>query len=417
MGHALASPSHAVTWLACGNSLAAEIGQPEGDTSAADLGTAKHILLNECLSIDGMRVDRDYSRDWAADAKDWIGKVIRVGGKKIRVDENFAEDVQVVIDRVQKRVKGLAALGHQLTVLLEDPLPISKITGEIDAYGTGDIVILGYPPVIYGQPHGVEIVIIDAKFGYVEVGAINNPQLLMYGLAAYHQWPDRWRRRGQSTEVQKVTLVIEQPRYKSKEWSPSLEQLMRFEFEAFVKASTALMFHKLVSLGGRLYPKVYNVTIDGCRHCKAKAVCPAIAEEVKNMISGDLLDINQVGENFKQLDLVKGWVKAVEGRVKSELLAGNPVPGLKLVRGREGNRKWVDESLARERLAFYMADEWCDTRLKSPTQILKLAKNDPKAIEEVLAFVVREPGKYQVVAEDDPREAVNSNLEEGFEFE
>jgi hypothetical protein len=81
-------------------------------------------------------------------------------------------------------------------LLVEQSLPIAHITGEEDAEGTGDAVIL----------RGDEIIVIDLKFGRgVEVSAIDNPQLMLYGLGALEKF-------GLLGDFKRVRMVISQPR-------------------------------------------------------------------------------------------------------------------------------------------------------------------------------------------------------------
>src|SRR5580698_3249744 len=96
--HAIASPSSAEKWLACANSLAAELGQPDTAGAAADLGTDKHSLLTDCLTF-------------GTDASLYLGRVM---GKGHKVDEAFAADVQNVVDNVRARIQNYENLGHRV---------------------------------------------------------------------------------------------------------------------------------------------------------------------------------------------------------------------------------------------------------------------------------------------------------------
>lgn len=54
-----------------------------------------------------------------------------------------------------------------------------------------------------------------------------------------------------------------------------------------------------------------------------------------------LLTIEQLAEIYSQTDFIESSLKAVRDRVHNELNAGHPVPGFKLVTGKQGNRAQV----------------------------------------------------------------------------
>ncbi|MDF3086755.1 DUF2800 domain-containing protein, partial [Burkholderia sola] len=111
---------------------------------------------------------------------------------------------------------------------------------------------------------------------------------------------------------------------------------------------------------------------DQCRFCKAKATCPALAARVQAEVGSDFENIatftqnpeqhamtlkaltpttaEDLGTAMRALDLIEGWCKAVRARAETELLAGRPVPGFKLVEGRRGARRWSSEDDAEQAL-------------------------------------------------------------------
>jgi len=155
--HAIASPSSAEKWLTCANSLAAEVGQPDTSSSAADLGTDKHELLTLCLQF-------------KKDAIEYTGHTLSKG---YTVHTELAADVQNVVDNVRARIRNYENLGYLVAMDLEQDVPIDHITGEKGATGRADVVLR-----VYSAHPFIEV--IDAKFGYSEVSAERNPQLMMY---------------------------------------------------------------------------------------------------------------------------------------------------------------------------------------------------------------------------------------------
>src|ERR1700677_3045878 len=189
--HALASPSGAHRWLSCANSLAMEIGQPGGDSKAADLGTDKHELLAMCLEL-------------KSDATDYEGHVMNRGHEVTRA---FAIDVQTVLDNVRDRIRNYEAQGCTVTVEIEQDVPIDQITGEKGATGRVDIVLIVVWPAGFAW-----LDVIDAKFGFQEVDAEENPQLMMYGDGVLQKF-------GLIEDFTELNLVIEQPLRTGNEWS------------------------------------------------------------------------------------------------------------------------------------------------------------------------------------------------------
>lgn len=402
--HAIASPSHAATWLACPNSLAAQIGQPEGDTSAADLGTAKHDLLNTCLK-DG------------TDAKAYLGQAIDVGETQFVVDEDFARDVQTVIDSVRTRIENYRNLGCAVEILLSQDVPISHITGEESATGELDIALL----VLWPEGH-YSADVIDAKFGWTEVLAEENPQLMMYasGLMEAHDL---------LYGFYEFNLVIEQPARGTSEWTTTPDVIREFEKRAGKAASLALVIRDSYDMS--LHPEQFHVTEKGCQWCKASAVCPARKAHVEALLgctiedftvvddSVSMLPVSELGNFFAQLETVEDWINAVRTRVEAEMLAGTKIPGLKLVAGKRGNRQWISDAEAEVMLKKFRikSDEMYSKKLLGPKPILELLKDKPRQYKQIEALVTQAEGKPHVALDTDKRPALEIKpVDDGFEL-
>lgn len=405
--HALASPSSSTKWLNCPNSLAMEIGQSEGDTKAADLGTDKHELMAICLTF-------------GKNAMDYEGHVL---GKGHTVNKELAHDVQSVVDSVNERISAYRLRGGDVSVDVEQDVPIDHVTAEIDATGRADVVLR------ISWPDGnTDVEVIDAKFGWQEVFAEHNTQGMMYLSGVIEKF-------SLTDEFRNTTFVIEQPvRGATDEWSTSPEEIAAFVEDARPKAQKAITIHKLASEGQRaLKEEDFNPSEKTCQWCKAKAVCPALLKKVEETVGAgfdevgepldnfsrvDAIAIEDLGAKFEQLELIEDWIKAVRARIEHEVFAGNTVPGVKVVAGKKGNRTWSSEEEAEALMKkFKMKQEQMYSfKLLGPKPILDALKDQPRRLKQIEALVVQPPGKPHVVHESDKRPAIEIKpIEDGFE--
>lgn len=401
--HALASPSKAAMWLACANSLAANIDQPEGDKKAADLGTDKHELMTLCLQFN-------------VDAMSYEGHVL---GKGHTVNRDFAIDVQTVVDNVRERVRGYELRGATIEMVLDYAVPIDHITGEEGATGTLDVALI----VRWPDAH-ISIDEIDAKFGYQEVQAEMNPQLLMYGSGQLEEFSLV----EDISKVTEVNLVIEQPLRGVSEWATTPAEIAAWVEQARPKAEKAIMVHRMV--GERaLKMEDFGVSEKGCMWCAAKAVCPALRQHVEEAIEAafevegpladvELLPVEDLGNVFSKLELVEDFANAVRARVELELLAGKRIPGLKLVAGKKGNRAWSsdDEAEAMMKKFKMKQDQMYSLKLLGPKPILEALKDQPRRLKQIESLIVQPQGKPHVALDSDKRPALEIKpVEEGFD--
>lgn len=366
MAHAQLSPSSAVRWMACPGSVALSKGMPDDSSSFADEGTDAHELAALCLET-------------STDAAAYKGRIM---GKGHEVNTEMVLAVQDYVDYV----RGVVAATNG-TLLVEQRLPISGITGEPDAHGTSDVVILA----------GKELIVVDLKYGRgVAVDADGNPQLQIYGLAALNEF-------GLAEDFETVRMVIHQPRLGAvSEWTQTVQQMEEFAAEVAEAAAHAVMPNALL-----------NPTTKGCKFCKAKANCSALQTEVLDMFDeihpeapSDMLAIA-----LAKADLVEAWLKAIRAEVETRLLAGVPVPGYKLVQGKRGARQWAskDDAEALLKQMRLKVEEMYDLTLISPTSAEKLAKAaviGPRQWPKVLSLITQPEGKPSVAPETDKRPAL-----------
>jgi hypothetical protein len=164
--HAKDSPSGYDGWSNCVDWAS----DPNG-SKHADLGTDAHELAAICLTEN------------TAPAA-YLGRLMSKGNE---VDLEMVEAIDSYL-AVVRSIHG--------KLLVEVALPLTPITGEEDAFGTSDAVVLTED----------EIVVIDLKYGKgISVSAEGNGQLRIYGLAALIEY-------GHLADFKSVRTMIVQPR-------------------------------------------------------------------------------------------------------------------------------------------------------------------------------------------------------------
>jgi len=390
-------------WSSCTASLsliaanAARIG-PDRSSSYADEGTEAHNLAEKLLT--GQITEDD-------------------------VPEQFAP--------VLEYVRACRTLIHRWDgeVFIEAKVPLFYLLSET---GTVDFCIVTNDRVI----------IRDLKYGAGQfVDATDNQQLAIYAMSFIR---DNDVTFGFADE-DIVDIGIIQPRYAGEEternWTLTVGELRKF-CEPIAEAAKAILRGWDDAEYAAKY-LVFRPSYDACFWCKASraGICKAKNESLNALKPGLLDGFDTETANVIEMELVE-QVQAIETRTvtdaqivaiirHSKLMesiiesakayandranAGNPLPGMKRVEGKQGNRAWSDEVLAAQMVReSAIKDAAFETKLKSPTQVLKLLKDGgfKAAIPSFETIVQRAPGKPVAVMLEDPRPELTSPLE-GFD--
>jgi len=374
--HAILSPSSAHRWAVCPGSVALCRTLPDTTSEYAQLGTAEH-RLHELILTEPYPLSH------------WSRQIV----EGYTVDADMLQAVSASTDRVLQLRFG----GGEM--LVERSVPIDHITGEVDAEGTADVLILG----------ATDLHVIDYKGGRgVQVDADENLQLMMYASGALRLFD-------LVGEITTVHLHIHQPHIGHFDsWTITVDELER---RIGLLSSAA---HRASQ------PDAVRVPGESqCKFCRAKADCPEASNRVQQVVAASFAtmptlsqaemvaayDDAMLGVKLSMVDWIESWCKAVRGEVERRLLAGTPVPGFKLVEGKKGNRAWTDKAVAEEALKNMRVkhDQMYDYSVISPTSAEKLAKSGalgPRQWEKLQPLITRADGKPSVAPESDKRPAL-----------
>jgi hypothetical protein len=280
-------------------------------------------------------------------------------------------------------VRGLVAATPGAVLLVERPVPLARLTGEIGAEGTPDAVVQG-ANILH---------VIDLKFGAGELVSAGyagddmlgiNPQLGIYALALLAA-------QGTASLPLNVVLHIFQPRREHvSTLSLTLDELRAFGVR--VRAGA-----KKVVPGAPLTPGATQ-----CRWCRARATCRARADWHALTFQRDL---NQVSNDELAVFLAQApdmarWIKDLHVRAFTELQHQRSVGDWKVVEGR-GSRVWLDG--AREALQNVLGVSAFDSPVPQLIGITAAEKLLGKKHEVVVQFTHKPRGSPKLVPGSDPR--------------
>ncbi len=365
--HAKLSPSGAHRWMRCPASPTLEAQFPDDSSVYAAEGTLAHLLASE--ELDGTKP-----------ARERVGEQHTIDGFDFVVDK-------VMVAYVEDYVKLVREYAEGGTLLVEQRVPIGHLTGEENATGTSDAVIV----------HAGEnrLTIIDLKYGMgVKVMAKDNEQAMMYALGALERYD-------QLADFTDVCMVIHQPR-------------LNFVSEHWIRVDDLYNFGEDLGWGAAATRNPDAQPVPGekqCKFCKAKSVCPALQAIVdetadEEATADDFADLgdNALSVSMGRVELIEQWCKGIRAEVERRLTKGLDVTGYKLVEGRKGNRAWSDPKDAQERLsAVLKRDEMYEEKFISPATAEKLLKKDPEGLALLDELTHRPEGKLSVAPVTDKR--------------
>lgn len=382
--HSKIGASTCERWWNCPGSVALIETVPVQPTSSyAAEGTAAHKVAEECLREDKDAVER-------------VGQEIQVENYLILVTEEMADAVQVYLDVIRADMAKYKV--HKSDLSIEHRFHLVQV--DEAAYGTNDANL---------KVAFTKIIVYDYKHGSgVAVEVEDNRQGLYYGVGA-----------AMGEEFDEMEIVIVQPRAIHKDGPVRRWSVTEAQLEAFAQ-----------ELKGRIALTRQAKAPRNCGEWCKKTFCPAISicPEVRQTVEKAAMTVFQQADVATKLPppvsltplqlrhllqtipLLDAWAKSVMAYAENQMNNGQKVLGFKLVRGREGHRKWADEKGVLAAMDKLNTDVLpYEEVLKSPTQLEKdLGKKEFKVA--LSRYVTRSEGRVIMVPEDDPREEVNPNV-------
>lgn len=375
--HARLSASGAHRWINCPGSVVLEENFEDQSSEYAKEGTLAH-------SVAELKLQKYFMKG--------IGpKKFKIAMDKFKESEYWQDEMDkytdLYFDEIKKRALAFKDLPY---INIEERVNFSNWVPE--GFGTCDCIM------IYGDTMQV----IDLKYGKgVPVSPEDNPQLMLYGLGAYHAYSMFY-------DIKNIRLTIIQPRLDSiLDWDLSIDDLLKFGEKIKPIADEAYHGSKKLKEG------------EHCRFCKAKSRCPARAskmfeavEELKPVMEKDLALISNedISKYLKETIGLIDWIKDLEDEALKSILAGEEIPGYKAVEGRS-NRAFADQDKAFEILQESGFDEAMLYERK-PLSLSRLEKLvGKKEFGEILKDQIIKPqGKPTLVEESDKRDPYVKDL-------
>lgn len=360
--HALLSASSAHRWLECPPSAVASGAYPSTQTSYTEEGTLAHEVAE---AIARQRLTGD------------TGDIKLPQG----VTHEMIDCANGYADYIQEHIKSPDA-----QVLLETRVDFSPWVP--DGFGTCDCIIL--------QDDTMHV--IDYKFGQgVVVSAKDNPQLKLYALGALNDY-------GLAYDVRDVVVHIYQPRLNHIDLD-----LMTTEAVLGWANKTVLPTAEKAAKGKGKYKAGEH-----CRFCPHAGRCRTLTRTCTEFVETHDLRVGmpvladfELADVLRMEPIINLWLRKVKEHAMARLTHGEPLPGFKLVEGRQGLRRWTDESAVAETLASlgYSEKDITTVELLSPAQMGKLIGR--KQMEHVEQYITRSPGQPVIAPESDTRPAFN----------
>lgn len=360
--HATRSPSAAESWMTCPDFPNAVAGLPNESSEFAAEGTAAHSISDDCLAL-------------GLDAYDFIGSKLTVTeqDEEHGIDNSWTfEWTEEDAEQLQYGIDEVRALGGEF--FGEHRVDLSEIMGIENQFGTLDRGVISEDL----------IVINDLKWGRgIPVSPVRNKQLMIYGLGF---WKNIARHR---TDAKEFLFMIDQPRCPGGggQWRCSLDEMLAFADEVKAAAIRTTMPNppRIASEKGcfwcarRQQPPTEEGAVSGCKayddfnmDMLGSKLDEIVLED--QFVAPSPLSLERRSWIVRHKKVIETWLEHLHTATITDGLNGDPIPGFKVVDGRRGHKKWIDEKKAEIWLDLFLGNKVFTKKLISPAQAIKKLK-------------------------------------------
>lgn len=445
--HSLLGPSGSKKWMGCPAALVVEKGIPNESGQAAINGTSMHtvseVVLNRIIAGGKKLTAKTYKGCYVEnEGKGPVKAHPKAPKGGVLVNDDMVKQCDAYIDHWRPLLEVAEFVQLEMRADLTRILhPGFEIDGnKVKTFGTADMVM------VMKKTDGTYMLIVgDLKTGRHKVEAKENKQLMLYALGLLRKLQTMY-------DITTVRLVIFQPYCGgASEWDITVEALEIFAKFASKRAIDALDAYSRGKKG--LTRADFRPSVDACQWCRFADQCSARAKAAIDTMTpptatdDDLADeapkatdrearkaarrakrgkkeeeapgamsAAELRKAYDGLDAMRQHIKAIESAVFKAVMAGDGESlGLKMVAGKEGNRKWADESEVIEVFtkARIKRDVMYKETLLSPTDAEKVLKDEkPKVWAKLCDKITRAPAKPVLAPIDDPRPAWSEATDE-----
>lgn len=384
-GHSLLlSPSASSLWMLCTAMPVSLLQHPyfslDENSEAAKRGTLQHKFVEEVERglIDPSKY-KDYKPEEVGEG-DWFTMCVDAAtAGKLR--DNFLEE------HSGKKFKDF----YEANVGFEDPW-------RSDCFGTADRIRVDLVKR--------KLIVLDYKFGRVQVSAQNNSQLRIYALAFLNRNPSI------AGLIENVVLGIIQPkvsRDKVDSEELTISELLAWDKDYLTPAI------KAVKAGGTFVSGEHCDT----KYCKLRPVCPKYSSECESIMDSfveeeyaekeaiEQYDGDKLGKLLDAAERIAKFRDKLEEEAAARITSGGFVTGYKMVKKR-GRYVWENEEQADKAMAAlkFSIDERKPRSIITPSQAKSLATVKELSVEKLEGLSVFNEGEAKLAPESDKAPAI-----------
>lgn len=437
--HSIFAPSASHMWLWCSGSLIPNLLAKDDAGFDAAEGTVGHEVGEEWLLRigelypDGIP-DPEHRNITDEELLDETQPTYLIGKVRTVVEPSETFQIEITAEMlgyVREYVAWCVALPG--IHFVEQRVDFSHLTPLKNQKGTADHVAiyrrsLKVTDLKYGKGEEVyaAVDLNDPRFMFDDGELNGHTQTLLYAYGVFLKYDDKYH-------FDEIVIRIAQPRRGHwQEWTTTRGELLKFA--AWVKIRAALAWDPNA-------PR--RASTKGCRWCKVKKTCATVADFLQEGVEGVFDNQDAIEGEFKVIstgaksyDLVPADPRELTTAQMAKLLPyrklmesfftqmqleltwrannGEKIPNWKLVKGREGDREWIDPETVAEELEFIGVpeDKVYVKKLASPAQTEESIKaasglSKKKAASLISHLVRRAPGKPTLAQETDKREEID----------